>query len=81
MCVWPAIDLAPRGLRDLSPVSLDPVWPEGVPLRKNFHKKGTVADLLKKKVTPLMLFYEKYFSVFCFYVWNAINPKVLIQNF
>jgi hypothetical protein len=53
MCVWPAIDSAPGGHRDLSPVSLDPVWPEGVPLRKNFHKKWTVAELLKKKDTPV----------------------------
>jgi hypothetical protein len=66
MCVWPAIDSAPGGHRDLSPVSLDPVWPEGVPLRKNFHKKWTVAELLKKKVLCFSMRNILVFSVFMF---------------
>ncbi len=80
LCVWPAIDSAPGGYRDLSPVSLDPVWPEGVPLRKNFHKKWTVAELLKKKVTPLMLFYGENLKVWCLYISLAIFPKEFTQK-
>jgi hypothetical protein len=54
--VWPAIDLAPGGHTDMRPVSLEPVWPGGVPLGEIFFEKWPVAELPKKKVTPLMLF-------------------------
>jgi hypothetical protein len=57
VCVKPAIDSAPGGHTDMRPVSLEPVWPGEVPSGEIFFKKWPVAELPKKKVKPLMLFY------------------------
>ncbi len=47
--VCTAIDSAPGSATDLRPVSLEPVWPEGVQREKFFHEKWPVAELPKKK--------------------------------
>ncbi len=57
--VCTAIDSTPRSATVLRPVSLEPVWPEGVQREKIFPEKWPVAELPKKKVLPLMLFYGK----------------------
>jgi hypothetical protein len=55
LCVWPAIDSATGHNKDLTPVSLKPVWPEGVQSERIFPKKWPVAKLPKKNISPLML--------------------------
>ena len=57
--VCTAIDSAPGRATVLRPVSLEAVWPEGVQRKKFFPEKWPVAELPKKKVLPLMLFYGK----------------------
>ncbi len=57
--VCPAIDSAHGSATVSRPVSLEPVWPEGVQGEKNFHEKWPVAESRKKKVTLIMLFYGK----------------------
>jgi hypothetical protein len=76
LCVWPAIDSAPGCHKHMRSVSLEPVWPEGVPSSKNFFEIWPVAELPKKKVMPLMLLYGKNFSAFKIDVWYAIILQV-----
>jgi hypothetical protein len=45
-------------------------------MRANFFfEKRPVAELPKKKVTPLMLFYGENLKVLCFYIPLAIFPQ------
>ncbi len=61
LSVWTFIGSAPGPDTDIRPVSLEPAWLEGGPLRNNFPSKWPVAKLPNKNVMPLMLFYGKIF--------------------
>jgi hypothetical protein len=62
--VWPAIDSAPGGHIGSRPVSLEPVWPEGVQREKVFSEKWPVAKLPKKKVKPLWQIWQFFLYIF-----------------
>ncbi len=63
---WPAINSAPGHHTDMRLVSLELVWPEGVPPDKNFLEELPVAKLSNKNVMPLMLFYGKFVYKYTF---------------
>jgi hypothetical protein len=74
--VCTAIDSAPGSATILRPISLEPVWTEGVQREKKFPEKWPVAELPKLKVLPLMLFYGK--NLFSTELMN--NEWVLISK-
>ncbi len=95
VCVWPAIDSAPGHHTDMRPVSLEPVWPEGVSSEKIFLEKWPVAKLSNKNVMSLMLFYGKFYINIYIYIpvhferptsssliWTLVlNLKIIYLNF
>jgi hypothetical protein len=64
---------------DMRTVSLEPVWPQTVPLEKFFAEKWSVAELSKRKATQPMLFYWKNFNVFVFMSKTHLFDKFFTQ--
>jgi hypothetical protein len=75
MSVCAAIDSAHGSATVMRPVSLEPAGPEDVRRQKNFPEKWPVAELPKKKVIPLMIFYGKFFlyiNIFLPFNWLLV---------
>ncbi len=64
--MWPFIDSAPVGHKDMKPVSLEQVWLGKGHRIKIFEEKRPFAGLSKKKDTPLMLFLWEILALFVY---------------